>query len=137
MIEQGLVLLIQSGLGSPPMAPGGFAAQLPKDQISASAPMAWTYESIDSLPEYLLSGQSDWTEWRVRINCHGNVMADAINLARAIDRTLRGLSVGPLPDPDHTFVHGLYRESSFIDGFSDANRSFVRSFEYVIQYSQI
>lgn len=138
MIEQGLVALIQGGLGSPPEvnAPGGFFAQLPKDQISADAPMAWTYRSVVSEPSYKLAGQDSWTEWQVQIDCHGYRAADAISLARAIDRVLRGGFRGTLSDPDSTYVFGISRLGTFIDGFNDENRSYVRSLEYLVQYSQ-
>jgi hypothetical protein len=36
VVELGLVLLIQQGLGNPPLASGGYAVQLPKDFISAT-----------------------------------------------------------------------------------------------------
>lgn len=136
MIEQGLVMLIQSGLGSPPLAAGGFLATLPKDQISPSNRMAWAYRSISSEPEYVLNGQTGWTEWHVQIDCHGYAGADAIALARAIDGVLRGGFRGHLADPDATYVFGIFRLPPFVDGYNDTNRSYVRSLEYVIQYQQ-
>ena len=136
MVEQGLVMLIQSGLGTPPIAPGGWAVELPKDQVSPAAPMAWTYRSIDSDPTYLLNGQDGFTGWYVQIDCHGYTMANAITLARAIDGVLRGGYAGTLPDPDHTVVVGIFRQNHFLDGFSDANRTYVRTLEYLIQYNQ-
>lgn len=135
MIEAGLVLLIQGGIGG--IAPGGFAVQLAKDQISAAAPMAWTYRSITSEPTYVLEGQDALTGWEVQIDSHGYTMANAITLARAIDGVLRGGFQGTLSDPDHTVVLGIFRRDPFIDGFSDANRSYVRTAEYLVQYYQI
>ena len=137
MIEQGLELLIQSGLGTPPMAPGGFMVQLPKDFISPNTPMAWSYRSIVSEPSYTLTGQDSWTSWEVQIDCHGYTAAHAITLARAIDKVLRGGFSGTLPDADHTVVQGIFRQGSFVDGFSDTSRSYVRSLEYEVQYHQI
>lgn len=137
MIEQGLVQLIQAGLGNPPIAPGGWGVQLAKDQISALAPMAWTWHSIVSMPDYVLEGQTGYTEWETQIDCHGYTMANAMQLARAIDKVLRGSWSGVLPDSDHTYVYGIFRKPAFIDGFSDVNRSFVRSIEYCVQYEQI
>jgi hypothetical protein len=137
MIEMGFVSLIQSGLGSPPIAPGGFAVQLPKDQISAAAPMAWTYRTTGADPTYILGGQDGVTDWHVTIDCHGLTMANAITLARAIDSVLRGAPSMTLPDPDHTVVQGIFRESAEIDGYSDMNRSFVRTLEYRVVYNQI
>ncbi len=137
MIEAGLVTLIQAGLGTPPMAPGGFAVQLPKDQISSASPMAWTYRGIIVEPTYVLEGQDAFTEWEVQIDCHGYTMANAIALARTIQAVLRGNWSGVLPDPDHTVVFGVQQEPPGPDGFSDANRSYVRTLEYKIQYAQI
>jgi hypothetical protein len=137
VVEQGLVLLIQSGISSlTPSVPGGFAAELPKDQISASSPMAWTYRSITSEASYHLGGQDAFTGWNVQIDCHGYTMANAIALARAIDGVLRGIYQGTLPDTDQTFVQGIFRDPQFVDGYSDANRSFVRTMEYLVQYDQ-
>jgi len=136
MVEQGLVLLIQSGLGVPPMAPGGFAVQLPKDQISVDSPKAWTYRSIVSEPTYVLEGQDGLTGWEVQLDCHGNTMLDAIALARAIDGVLRGGYSGALPDSDRTLVQGIFRQGTFLDGFSDSNRSYVRTLEYLVMYYQ-
>jgi hypothetical protein len=136
MIEAGLVALIQAGLGTPPIAPGGFAVQLPKDQISSASPMAWTYRGIITDPTYVLEGQDAFTDWEVQIDCHGYTMANAIALARAIQGVLRGNWSGVLPDPDHTVVFGVQQEPLGPDGFSDANHSYVRTLEYKIQYAQ-
>ena len=140
MVEQGLVMLIQAGLAAQSPAivtPGGFFAQLEKDAVSAASPMAWTYRSIDSDPTYVLEGQDGYTGWMVQIDCHGFAAANAIALARAIDKVLRGGYAGALPDPDHTTVAGIFRQNHFLDGFSDANRTFVRTLEYLINYNQI
>jgi hypothetical protein len=136
MIEQGFVLLVQGGLGTPPMAPGGWAVQLPKDQISEAQPRAWTYRSIVSEPSYHLSGQDGFTGWEIQLDCHGYTMADAIALARAIDGVLRGGYSGVLADPDHTRVHGIFRRGPYVDGYSDLNRSYVRTMEYLVNYNQ-
>ena len=138
MIEEGLVLLIQAGLARlTPYVPGGFAVQLPKDQITPDAPMAWTWRSILSEPSYYLDGQDGLTSWEVQFDCHGQTMAQAMTLARAIDGALRGIYRGTLPDADHTVVQSITRQEPFIDGFSDANRTYVRSLEYRIDYQQI
>jgi hypothetical protein len=137
MIEAGFVLLVQAGLGSPPLAPGGFAVQLPKDQISPVTPYAWTYRSIVSDPTYVLEGQDPFTSWEIQLDCHGYTMQNAITLARAVDVVLRGGYSGVLSDTDRTRVFGIFRRGPFLDGYSDANRSFVRTMEYEIQYAQI
>jgi hypothetical protein len=137
MIEQGLELLIQSALGNPPMAPGGFNSQLPKDFISPTNQCAWTYRSITSEPSYTLGGQDGWTSLEIQIDCHGYSAANAFTLARAIESILRGGYSGTLSDPDRTVVQGIFRTGTYIDGFSDVNRSYVRTMEYVVQYAQI
>ena len=131
-------MLIQQGLGNPPIAEGGWGVQLPKDVLISDAnPMAWTWHSIVSDPTYTLEGQAGYTSWEVQIDCHGMTMANAMTLARAIDGVLRGGFQGFLPDPDNTYVHGIFRQGPFIDGFSDLNHSFVRSLEYRIDYDQV
>jgi hypothetical protein len=145
MIRDGFVKLIQAGLGTPPMASGGFNVMLPKDYLSADNLMAWTYRSISSEPEYILEGQDGFTTWEIQLDCHGfsgpaptkQGAANAITLAQAIDSIVRGGWSGILPDADHTHVYGIFRSGPYLDGYSDANRSNVVTLEYKIQYAQI
>jgi hypothetical protein len=141
-------MLIQSGLASGSPAynniPGGYMAELPKDLLSTAIPQAWSYRSIIADADFVLNGETGWTEWDVQIDCHGysgdamtSGAADAITLARAIVKVLRGGYRGYLADPDNTYVFGIFRRPPFVDGYSDVNRSFVRSLEYRIQYQQI
>jgi hypothetical protein len=135
MIEQGFTLLIQAGLASQFLTvPGGFALQFPKDLISPTYPQAWCYRSILSVPTYLLNGQDALTMWDVQVDCHGLTMVAAAALARAIDNVLYGGFSGVLADVDNTRVQGIFRLPTFVDGFSDLNRSFVRSVEYRVNY---
>ena len=136
LIEEGLVILIQSGLGTPPMAPGGWAAELPPNQISPDAPMAWTFRSLSNEDTVVLEGQDGFTSWDVDISCHGAKMSDAITLARAIQSVLRGSYAGQLLDSDGIVVQGIFSNGPSVDGFSDADRSYVRTLEYRIQYNQ-
>ena len=86
MIEAGLVALVQQGIAPAlPGVPGGFAVQLPKDQISSASAMAWTYRCIVAEPTYTLQGQDPFTGLELQIDCHGYAMADAIALARAVE----------------------------------------------------
>jgi hypothetical protein len=142
MIDEGLVALIQSGItlqSNPPLAPGGFAVQLPENLIGAPGQpgtytMAWTFRSIISDPTIVLEGQDPFTSLEIQIDCHGYTMAYARLLARAIMRALPIGYAGTLTDADSTVVAGIFRLAPFIDGFSDADRSFVRSLEYKINY---
>jgi hypothetical protein len=139
VIELGLVIKIQAGLGPKPMAPGGWAVQLPQNQIAAETPMAWTYRLIDNEASYVLgsasgSRQDPFTSIEVQIDCYGFTMQHAILLARAIDAVFRGGFKGRLDDPDKTWVEGVFRMGPFIDGFNDAARSYVRSIEYRVNY---
>ena len=138
MVEQGLVSLIQSGIGN--LAPGGFAVSIPETcQVTPANPKLWTYHSILSVPTYVFEGQDPLTELELQIDCHGNTMDDAILLAKAIKGVLRsaapsGGSPLVLGDPDQTVVQGLFRRAPHTDGFSDANRTFVRTLEYLVTY---
>ena len=141
MIEGGLVEYIQAGLAalSPPVnVPGGFADVLPKDTISSGTPQAWLYRSVMSAPSYVLAGQTGWTDWHVQIDCHGITPLQRDQLARAINVVLRGL-LRPvtLPDQAQTFVFGAFCEDESKTGYSDANRTWVRSLEYVVSYQQV
>ena len=137
MVEQGLSMYIQTGLAAlePPVVAAGafFGAQLPKDQISASSPMAFAYRSIIEDPNYNLSGPG-LREWQVQIDCHGFAQANSITLANAIKKILDPGFQGEFSDPDETLVAAIFRLHSQIDGFSDSNRSYVRSLEYAVMY---
>ncbi len=140
-IEKGLELLIQAGLGSPPIASGGFFVQLPKDFITAANPMAWTYRFLISNPTYTLDTQDGFTAAEIRIDCHGFTAAHAIQLANAIAVALRppagnsGAWSGTLPDSDATVVQGIFQSGNAPDGYSDLNRSFVRTLEFLVNYN--
>ena len=130
-------MLIEAGLAAVSItAPGGFLAQLPPNQIQASAPMAWASRSILAEPSFNLTNETDWTEWHVQIDCHGFTSLNAVTLAKAIMKILRGGYRGTLSDPDSTTVQGIWRQGTYIDGFSPDNRSYVRSLEYLISYNQ-
>jgi hypothetical protein len=135
MVEEGLCNLIKTGIASAyPSLTGGFPSQLPPNFISSANPWSWTWRSIISEPLYLLAGQDSLTSWEVQLDCHGFTMNHAQGLARAIDGVLRGSWAGVLTDADSTRVTGIFRLPSFVDGFSDANRSYVRSLEYKVIY---
>jgi len=139
MVEQGLVQYIQAGIGSPPIAPGGWATQLPKDLIGEKANqvrMAWVWRSITAPPTDVLEGQDGVTPWSLAIDCHGYTAADSISLARRIDGVLRGARSVTLPDADSTFVQAIHRDPPAIDGINDLNRSFVRTLQYTVTYNQ-
>jgi len=140
-IELGLKLLIEqrlAALATPIIVPGGFMVQLqPQDLITPTVRQAWAYRSIVATPDYHLGGETGWTEWDVQLDCHGYSAQDAINLARAIETVLRPGFKGNLPDPAATYVFGLFRLPPWVDGYSDANRSYVRSLEYTVQYNQL
>ena len=137
MIEQGLVTLITSGVASTlPNMTGGFAVVLPENFVSKSNPWSWTYRSIISEPIYVLNGQDGLTAWQIQIDCHGFTMSNALSVARTIDSVLRGGYSGTLPDPDNTVVTGIFRMPSFVDGYNDISRTYIRSLEYTIHYYQ-
>jgi hypothetical protein len=82
----------------------------------------------------VLEGQDSLTEWEVQVDCYGFAMSHAINLAHAIDGVLRGVWHGTMGDVDSTLVEGIWRLPSFVDGFNDLNRAYVRSLEYKVRY---
>lgn len=139
MIELGLVKFIQAGLGDPPMAPGGFAVQLPPNLIGEKAGQvskAWVYRTVADDPSIVIEGEDGVTCWHVAIDCHGVTMADAIALWRAINAVLRGAESVTFEDPDSIFVQSIQRGSLNVDGYSDLNRSFVKTVEYAVHYNQ-
>ena len=140
MVEQGLLKFIANGLaGSPPVTPPpGFLTHIEKDQISGSgSTQAYCIKTIGIDPDYVLTGQTGWTEWKVQIDACGATAKDSVDLARAIDNVLRGAFHGVLPDSDSTYVFGIFRIDGGADGYSDVNRTYVRSLEYRIVYQQI
>lgn len=139
MVEQGLFNLIQSGITSITPLPPGFAVSLPQNQLTPSAPMAWAYRSITNKPLYSLGHRAGLTCWTVQIDSHGLTMAYAQQLAAAISGVLSGINgtwSGTFTDPDSTIVAGIFQKNTFVDGFRDENKSFVRSQDYEIQYYQ-
>lgn len=141
MIEQGLVKLIQTGLTDAfsQAVPGGYATELPKDLIGVQGSQvfkAWLYRSMDRPGNYVLQGIEGLTNWTVQIDCYGYNPSDAIDLGYAIDAIVNGFS-GTLTDSDSTVVEGIFRQGSLIDSFSDVNRAYVRSLEFLVQYYQI
>ena len=114
------------------MAPGGFTSMLPKDLLSPTVPMAWTYRTLSSEPNYFLTGQDGYTELIWQIDCHGLRASDARSLAMAIDATLRGGFAGTLSDADRTVVQGIFRLGPALDGYDPINRTFVKTLEYQI-----
>jgi len=137
-IEQGLVSLIQSGVAN--LAPGGFAVSIPETcQVTQANPKVWTYHFVLATPTYVLEGEDLLTEGELQIDCHGYTMDDAILLAKAIKSAIRAAEPSQgtplvLSDPDKTIVQGIFRRAPHIDGFSDANRTFVRTLEYLVTY---
>lgn len=142
MVEQGLVMLVQAGIATAfsPAVPGGYGVQLPKDIVSAKIsdlnPKAWVWRTISLKTTYTIDSQVSLKSWRVEIQCHGYEMPDAILLAAAIDGVLRGNWSGTLPDPDSTKVDSIRCLPGGPDGYSDTNRSYVRSLEYSVQFYQ-
>src|SRR5689334_16858284 len=102
-IEQGLVLQIQQHLGSPPIAIGGFLAQLPKDYIASRVGPAYTYKFIGVHSIQTLNGPSGQFEGLLEINCFSADPGSLLSLAKAILAALNGFR-GLLPDSDSTFL---------------------------------
>jgi len=104
MIEDGLVLQIQAGLGSPPLAAGGFAGMLPKDY---AAP-AYTWKTAGGKPSTGLQFVRGLRMRRFQIDCFAATAALAMQLATAVD-AINGFR-GQLPDPDATYMDSCIRD---------------------------
>lgn len=131
MIEEGIVRLLQTTPAVSAIAPvAGFFAELPKDNPLPS----WTYITVSQAITSGLTFADGLRTRRIQLDCYGFLAADAIALAKAIDKVLLGYT-GTLPDADHTFVNVILLEDQ-MDFFDDARRSYRRMLEYEIVYAQ-
>jgi hypothetical protein len=135
MLEQGIVILVNTSLSSPPFD-GGYLGELPKNHPLPS----WYYISISDIPDTTLTTAQGLSMRRLEINAIGgggatqtNLGSDAINLAARIDAILHGFA-GTLPDLDLTVVSSCFR-SDIKDFFDPAARTNRRLLEYEILYS--
>lgn len=132
-LGNGLVLLIQSRLGSPPMAIGGFLAQLPKDYVADKSGPAYTYKFISDIPQKTLNGSTGFAFARVQIDCFAADAGSMIALSKAIGLALVDYS-GTLPDSDATFVDSCNR-SDMMDFDPVAPSNYRRMLEFEIYYT--
>lgn len=130
MIEQGLVMLIQAGIGSPPMAVGGFAGQLPTNLLGSPA---YVYSVISDRPNTTLRGTRGFGNRIMEFKCYGPSALLAQQLANAVDNVLDGYQ-GTLPDPDSTVVNSIIRTDRMGPDFSDSARNFYITLEYSIWF---
>lgn len=124
--EQGFVTLLTSDAGVSAAGRGGYYAQLPKDYTLPS----WTYTVISDPSDYTLQATVELSAMRMQVDCYGSTGAQAITLAKAIDRVLSGF-LGTLSDG--TIVQGCFRTNR-IDFFDDSARNYRRMLEYQIWY---
>jgi hypothetical protein len=127
-------MLIQSGLGSPPMALGGYLAELPKGYIAETNGPAYTYQFITDRPKPTLRGATGMAEACIQIDCFGPDGPSVISLARAINQKLHGF-VGTLPDVDSTFVSCCFRSDAMDFPFDQYARNFRRMLEFELLYA--
>ncbi len=131
MIEQGLAKLVQ---GTPAVAAiaatGGYLQVLPKDLKLPS----WTHQMITEEAAYTFLNVVDLRRRRVQIDCYADDPDDCVALANAIDAVLSGYH-GTLTDADSTVVQGIF-QSTAIDFFDAASRSFRRALEYDVWFNQ-
>jgi hypothetical protein len=134
MIDQGIVMLVNAGLSSPPFV-GGFDAQLPKDAGSGAFSLPnWSYLIVYDHSDTGLQFAKGLTKRMLQIDCYGATPAAALTLSESIDAILNGFQ-GHLPDPDSTFVSSCFN-SDKRNMFDDAPRSYRRMLEYELCYSQ-
>lgn len=124
--EQGFVSLVNSDTNVQAAGAGGYFAQLPPD---AQLP-AWTYLIVSDPSDYTLQNVVELSAMRMQVDCYGSSGAQAILLAKAIDRVLSGF-LGTLSDG--TIVQGCFRTNR-IDFFDDSARNWRRMLEYQIWY---
>lgn len=123
---------------TPPIAlPNIYLVELPKDYISFKNPMGLKYRFITVPPDYTLStGDSGLQAATIQFDCCGYDSASSVVLAYALRKVFKANFRGPLLDPDATFVDSIFRLPTCVDGYSDTNRTYVRSLEYVVNYIQ-
>ena len=125
MLEQGLVLLVQSNRTVAAIAAaGGFLGELPKGTDLPS----WSYFVVSDGEQYTLRGRAGLSSIFVQIDCYGSTAAQVILLAKAIDDVLSAFH-GALSDEDATGVDHIFRTNKE-DFFDDASRTYRRMLEY-------
>jgi hypothetical protein len=131
VIEQGIVLLVQSSAEvSALAASGGYMSMLPKDMELPS----WTQQTVTEPGDYTLTGSSGLCNRLFQIDVYADDPDQCVDLARAIDRVLDGFR-GVLNDADSTVVQGIFRENMTAI-FDSASRSYRRILEYRVRYEQ-
>jgi len=131
MIEEGLAKLVQGNSAVAAIAAtGGYLQMLPKDLKLPS----WTHQVITEETDYTFLNVVDLRRRRVQIDCYANDPDDVVALANAIDAVLSGYH-GTLADADSTIVQGVF-QSTAIDFFDTASRSFRRALEYDVWFNQ-
>ena len=133
MLEGGLVALIQSGLGSPPIAVGGFLDELPKNYIGDND-YAYTYRFIFDKPENHLNGYTGFAHAMVQIDAFAPTGAGVLTLAKAINAKLHGFR-GTLPDADSTVLLTCFRSDKMDFPYDPDARNYRRMLEYTIIYA--
>jgi len=135
MLEQGLVMFIQSNLGSPPMAIGGFLNELPKDYIAATMGPAYTYRIISDIAELTLNSCTGRSRARYEFKCYAFDAAGALALAKAINSALHGKRGITLADIDSTWIDTCFRVDQMDMPYDAYARNYCRQLEYEIQYA--
>jgi hypothetical protein len=128
MIQQGLVALVQAGLGSPPLATAGYAGELPKDAVYP----AWALKLVSGTPNTGLQFFRSFGRKNFDVTAWAPLPSAAMALAKAIDAVLHGYR-GTLTDPDAVYVDVCMRIDDW-DGpsFSDTVRNWSTRAEYEI-----
>lgn len=128
MIREGLVKLVNAGLGS---SIGGFGVELAKDQPLPS----WSYTYVSSEEKVCQGGEHGFVLAPIQVDCYAASLAEALALSRSIDAILNCYR-GALPDADATYVHGCFPAGE-TDLSDDAGRTFRVMLQYDVQYTKI
>lgn len=128
MIEQGIVILVNSTLG----ITGGYFLQVPPNTPFPS----WAWEIFKEMPLPALQSPDGFRRAMFRVKCYGNPNgdgADAMTLAYQITGVLNGYQ-GTLADPQSTKV-SCCLQKGMLDRFDSTARNKMRQLDFEIEYS--
>lgn len=134
MLERGLYLQIQSGIGSPPLTAGGFLVELPKGYIARTNGPAYTYRILFDHPQTTLNSRTGFSRAMVQIDCYAPDEPGVLALAKAVNLAIHGFT-GNLPDSDATHVDSCLRSDTMDFPFDPDARNFRRMLEFTIFYA--
>ena len=131
MLEEGIVQLVNIGLGAPSPI-GGYLDVLPKNPTYPS----WTYSVSSFVAQNGLLTPKGLAFLRLQVDVYGAEAvqgADVLTIAQQIDVILNGYK-GTLSDPDSTYVDSCFTSDKKDFPFDPDARTYRRMLEYTIWY---